>query len=184
MSVLQRLSRTLGFDTAQSRYAYGDDAVYGHISESRVADAWTRTTCGYCSVGCGMLVGTRNGKAVAVRGNPDHPVNRGKLCPKGLSEHLMIDTPGRARTPMLRKNGRNSPLEPVTWDVALDTMLARITALQAEHGPQTLGVIGTGQLLTEEFYTLGKLVQLGFRTPNYDGNTTLCMASAVSSTLR
>ena len=43
-----------------------------------------------------------------------------------------------------------------------------------------LGVVGTGQLLTEEFYTLGKLVQLGFRTPNHDGNTTLCMARAVS----
>src|SRR6185369_4162548 len=43
-----------------------------------------------------------------------------------------------------------------------------------------LGVISTGQLLTEECYTLGKLVQLGFGTKNYDGNTTLCMASAVS----
>ncbi len=52
--------------------------------------------------------------------------------------------------------------------------------MQADHGLETLGVIGTGQLLTEEFYTLGKLVQLGFRSNNYDGNTTLCMASAVS----
>src|SRR5207249_7843869 len=43
-----------------------------------------------------------------------------------------------------------------------------------------LGVISTGQLVTEEFYTLGKLVQLGFGTSNYDGNTTLCMATAVS----
>lgn len=180
MKIIQRVQRMLGFDTAQSTYAYGHDAVFGHISESRVADKWTKTTCGYCSVGCGMLAGTREGKAVAVRGDPDHPVNRGKLCPKGLSEHQMIDTPGRARTPMLRRNGRKSPLEPVSWDEALDVMLSRIGSLQEQHGPETLGVIGTGQLLTEEFYTLGKLVQLGFRTPNYDGNTTLCMASAVS----
>ena len=52
--------------------------------------------------------------------------------------------------------------------------------MQRPYGRDALGVVGTGQLLTEEFYTLGKLVQLGFRTRNFDGNTTLCMASAVS----
>ena len=175
-----RIRRILGLDTAQEKYAYAKDPRFGHISESRVADRWTRTTCGYCSVGCGMLVGTRDGQAVAVRGNPDHPVNRGKLCPKGLSEHHTLTAPGRATTPLLRRNGRTSPLEPVSWDEALDTMVSRIRALQQQHGRETFGVVGTGQLLTEEFYTLGKLVQLGFRTSNYDGNTTLCMASAVS----
>ena len=175
-----RIKRMLGIDTAQQKYAYKNDPRFGYISESRVADTWTKTTCGYCSGGCGMLIGTREGVPVAARGNPDHPVNRGKLCPKGLSEHHILRAPGRATTPMLRRNGRSSPLEPCTWDEALDTMIARITGLQQEHGIETLGVIGTGQLLTEEFYTLGKLVQLGFRTRNYDGNTTLCMASAVS----
>ncbi|MGI4853664.1 MAG: molybdopterin oxidoreductase family protein [Janthinobacterium lividum] len=180
MTLLQRLSRLLGFDTANEKYAYAKDPRFGYVSESRVADTWTKTTCGYCSVGCGMLVGTRDGQAVAVRGNPDHPVNRGKLCPKGLSEHQILRAPGRATTPMLRRNGRGSPLEPVSWDEALTVMVTRITDLQSTHGRDALGVIGTGQLLTEEFYTLGKLVQLGFRSRNYDGNTTLCMASAVS----
>src|SRR5438105_5923708 len=170
----------IGFDTAGAKYAYADDPRFGYISESRVADKWTKTTCGYCSVGCGMLIGTRHGKPVAARGNPDHPVNRGKLCPKGLSEHYVLTAPGRATTPMLRKGGRGTPLEPVTWDEALDAMVSRVRALQSRFGPETFGVIGTGQLVTEEFYTLGKLVQLGFGTNNYDGNTTLCMASAVS----
>ena len=180
LTLWQRARRMLGIDTAQGKYRYAEDPRFGYISESRVADTWTKTTCGYCSVGCGMLVGTRAGKPVAARGDPDHPVNRGKLCPKGLSEHHVPGAPGRATTPMLRKGGRGTPLVPVSWDEALDTMAARIGSLQAEHGRDTLGVIGTGQLLTEEFYTLGKLVQLGFRSPNYDGNTTLCMASAVS----
>ena len=178
--ITTRLRRMLGIDIARQQYAYGDDPRFGYISESRVADTWTRTTCGYCSVGCGMLVGTRDGVPVAARGNPDHPVNRGKLCPKGLSEHHTLRAPGRATTPMLRRGGRNSPLEPVSWETALDVFIQRTTELQEQFGPQTLGVIGTGQLLTEEFYTLGKLVQLGFGTNNYDGNTTLCMASAVS----
>jgi anaerobic selenocysteine-containing dehydrogenase len=172
-----RLSRILGFDTRREKYAYDKDPRFGHISETRIADKWLSTTCGYCSVGCGMLVGVRDGKAVAVRGNPDHPVNAGKLCPKGLSEHHILSAPGRAKQPLLRKNGK---LVPVSWDEALDTMVERFTSLQAQHGKQALGVVGTGQLLTEEFYTLGKLARLGFGTPNHDGNTTLCMASAVS----
>lgn len=179
-SLLSKVKRMLGFDIASDAYRFGRDPQFGYTAASRIPDKWTKTTCGYCSVGCGMLVGTRAGEAVAVRGNPDHPVNRGKLCPKGLSEHLMLSSPSRARTPMLRRGGRGTPLEPVSWDEALDTMLARVGDLQRQNGADTFGVIGTGQLLTEEFYTLGKLVRLGFRTSSYDGNTTLCMASAVS----
>jgi anaerobic selenocysteine-containing dehydrogenase len=174
---LTKAKRLLGIDIARKKYAYAHDARFGHISESRVADSWVKTTCGYCSVGCGMLVGVKNNKAVASRGNPEHPVNRGKLCPKGLSEHRILDAPGRATTPLLRKDG---VLVPVSWDEAITTMVSRIRDIQARHGRGALGVVGTGQLLTEETYTLGKLVQLGFGTPNNDGNTTLCMASAVS----
>ena len=177
MNTLTRIRRVLGIDTRKRDYAYSDDPRFGHISTTRVADTWVKTTCGYCSVGCGMLVGVKEGKAVAVRGNPDHPVNRGKLCPKGLSEHHILTAPGRAKLPLLRKDGK---LTPVSWDEALDTMVQRFTTIQESYGRDSLGVVGTGQLLTEEFYTLGKLIQLGFRTRNYDGNTTLCMASAVS----
>ncbi|WP_246153578.1 molybdopterin oxidoreductase family protein [Terriglobus albidus] len=180
LTFFQRMQRWLGFDIARTQYRYGKDARFGYISESRIADTWTKTTCGYCSVGCGMLVGTRNGRPVAARGNPDHPVNLGKLCPKGLSEHLMIEAAGRATTPMLRRGGRGTPLEPISWDKALEVMVTRIGSIQERFGNDSLGVISTGQLVTEEFYTLGKLVQLGFRSRNYDGNTTLCMASAVS----
>jgi anaerobic selenocysteine-containing dehydrogenase len=175
--IRRALNRFSGIDTLRDKYAYATDDVVGHISQSRVAERWVKTTCGYCSVGCGMLIGVRDNKAVAVRGNPLHPVNRGKLCPKGLSEHHILDAPGRAKQPLLRKNG---VLVPVSWHEALDTMVARIRDIQLRDGDESLGVVGTGQLLTEETYALGKLVQLGFRTPNNDGNTTLCMASAVS----
>jgi anaerobic selenocysteine-containing dehydrogenase len=167
------LKRLAGLDILEREYAYADDPEFGYVSASRAADRWTPTICGYCSVGCGMLIGTRESRAVAVRGNPDHPVNCGKLCPKGLSEHHTLGAQGRALYPML-DNRR------VSWDRALDTMVARIRAIQARHGAGAFGVISTGQLVTEEFYTLGKLVQLGFGTNNYDGNTTLCMASAVA----
>src|ERR1019366_6801220 len=56
----------------------------------------------------------------------------------------------------------------------------KFRAVQNKYGPESLGIVSTGQLVTEEFYALGKLVQLGFGTRNYDGNTTLCMSTAVA----
>lgn len=171
------LARLFGLSTRAERYTYAVDPEVGFTSARNVADEWVATTCGYCSVGCGMLLGTRNGRVVTVRGNPDHPVNRGWLCPKGLSEHHTIDAEGRATHPLVRRNGR---LEQTSWDAALSEMARRFRQVQAEHGNGAVGVVSTGQLVTEEFYALGKLVQLGLGTSNYCGNTTLCMATAVA----
>ena len=171
------VKRMLGLDTHSEQYEYAIDPVMGHTSARKIPDQWVATTCGYCSVGCGMFIGVREGLAVSVRGNPDHPVNRGLLCPKGLAEHEMLHAPTRARYPLLRgKRG----LERVSWDTAITTMVGRFRDLQEKYGPQSVGVVSTGQLVTEEFYTLGKLVQLGLGTRNYDGNTTLCMSTAVA----
>jgi anaerobic selenocysteine-containing dehydrogenase len=171
------LARRSGLDIRSAKYSYGDDPVLGFTSSRKHADRWVNTTCGYCSVGCGMQLGVKGSRVVSVRGNPDHPVNRGKLCPKGLAEHYAIEAEGRAKYPLLRKNGE---LTRVGWLEAIDTMVERFRAVQTKHGPESLGVIGTGQLVTEEFYALGKLVQLGFGTRSYDGNTTLCMSTAVA----
>ena len=141
---LTKLRRSLGIDTRQSEYTYEKDPRFGHVTSTHVADKWLKTTCGYCSVGCGMLVGIRDGKAVSVRGNPEHPVNLGKLCPKGLSEHHILDAPGRAKQPLLRKDGK---LVPVSWDEALETMIDRFGSIQQKWGRDSLGVVGTGQLL-------------------------------------
>ena len=171
------LKRLLGLDTRADRYSYAVDPVAGYVSAQKVPDRWVATTCGYCSVGCGMFIGVKDGRAVSVRGNADHPVNRGMLCPKGLSEHHTIAADNRARYPILRRDGVRTR---VTWDEALATMAAKFRETQARYGPGSVGVISTGQLVTEEFYALGKLVQLGIGTPNIDGNTTLCMSTAVS----
>jgi len=177
MKLTQWLARKSGLDIRSSEYSYSEDPVLGFSSSRKHADQWVNSTCGYCSVGCGMQLGVKDGHVVSVRGNPDHPVNAGKLCPKGLAEHYAIEAEGRARYPLLRKNGQPTS---VSWDEALSTMIERIGAVQHKYGPEALGVISTGQLVTEEFYALGKLVQLGFGTRNYDGNTTLCMSTAVA----
>jgi anaerobic selenocysteine-containing dehydrogenase len=174
--------RVIGLDNLAEDYKFARGESTGYTSAQKIPDRWVATTCGYCSVGCGMEIGVRDGRAVTSRALASHPVNRGKLCPKGLSEHYTIDSQSsaarhRARYPLLRRNGK---LERVGWEEALSTMVERFRRVQASHGSEALGVLSTGQLVTEEFYALGKLVQLGFGTSNYDGNTTLCMATAVA----
>jgi anaerobic selenocysteine-containing dehydrogenase len=167
------IKRLLGIDNLSEKYSYGEDPEFGYMASGKIPERWVRTTCGYCSVGCGMLVGVRDGRAIAVRGDAQHPVNKGRLCPKGLSEHHMIRSKDRALHPLMRGTR-------ISWDDAIDTMVSKFTSIQERYGKQSLGIISTGQLVTEEFYALGKLAQVGFGTSNYCGNTTLCMASAVS----
>ncbi len=170
--------RVVGLDNLAEDYRFARSESTGYTSAQKIPDRWIGTTCGYCSVGCGIEIGVKGNQATASRPLAAHPVNRGKLCPKGLSEHYTIGAGNRARYPLLRRNGK---LERVSWQEALTTMVERFPRDAID--PRTWrrwGVLSTGQLVTEEFYTLGKLVQLGFGTNNYDGNTTLCMATAVS----
>jgi predicted molibdopterin-dependent oxidoreductase YjgC len=141
---------------------------------------WKYTTCGYCSTGCSIEVGLdRKGRAVASRGVADADVNRGKLCIKGIFEHELFESSGRGTTPLMRES-RLQAFQETTWDQALDKTGAEIKRIQKTYGRDAFAIISTGQIMTEEFYTLGKLARGVIGSNNYDGNTTLCMASAVS----
>ncbi len=142
---------------------------------------WKYATCGYCSTGCSIEVGLdEEGEAVTSRGLADADVNRGKLCVKGIFEHeLFRKTAGRGNKPQMRESYKDDFKE-VTWKQALDHTADKIKSIQAEHGRDSFAIISTGQIMTEEFYTLGKLARGVIGTNNYDGNTTLCMSSSVS----
>ncbi len=141
---------------------------------------WKYAACGYCSTGCSIEVGLNtDGKPVASRGVADADVNRGKLCLKGIFEHELFDSAGRGTEPKIREQWYE-PWQNTTWDTALDKTHDEIRRIQEKYGRDSFAIISTGQMLTEEFYTLGKLTRGLIGTNNYDGNTTLCMASAVS----
>ena len=149
------------------------------IADKGVVD-WKYTTCGYCSTGCSIEVGLdKSGTAVASRGAAGADVNRGKLCIKGIFEHELFKSAGRGNRPLMRTS-RLDTFEETDWDSALDHVGSEIKRIQAMHGRDSFAIISTGQIMTEEFYTLGKLVRGAIGTNNYCGNTTLCMASAVS----
>ncbi|MBL4614069.1 MAG: molybdopterin-dependent oxidoreductase, partial [Magnetovibrio sp.] len=141
---------------------------------------WKTSVCGYCSTGCSIEVGMNaQGTPVSSRGAAGADVNQGKLCIKGIFEHELFDSAGRGTRPLMRSD-RHQDYQAVGWDTALDHMGDEIKRIQAQHGRDAFAIVSTGQILTEEFYTLGKLARGAIGTNNYDGNTTLCMASAVS----
>lgn len=141
---------------------------------------WRYTTCGYCSTGCSIEVGlNKKGEAVTGRGVGGAEVNQGKLCIKGIFEHELFQSDGRGTVPLMREK-IHQPYQETSWDKALDKTAAEIQRIQEKYGRDSFAIVSTGQLLTEEFYTLGKLTRGVIGTNNYDGNTTLCMASAVS----
>ncbi len=149
------------------------------IADKKV-DSWTYATCGYCSTGCAIEVGkNEQGEVVGTRGVGGADVNRGKLCVKGIFEHELFKSAGRGNTPLLRAS-TTEEFQETTWDKAIDHTAAEIKRIQAAYGRDAFAVVSTGQIFTEEFYTLGKVVRGLIGTNNYDGNTTLCMASAVS----
>ncbi|MDF1879918.1 nitrate reductase [Sulfurimonas sp. MAG313] len=174
--MVDKLKNFLGLDIKEEKYKLSDDAMFGRISDAKKPDKWVLSTCGYCGVGCGLYIGVKDGKAVYTKGNPKHDVNIGTLCPKGLAEHQMINADNRVLSPLIKENGKH---EKSTWEQAYRKVSNEFKRISKEHGSKAIGVLSTGQLLTEEFYALGKFVQLGLQTNNYDGNTTLCMASAV-----
>ena len=116
-----------------------------------------------------------------VRGDPDHPVNRGLLCSKGLQLHqTVMDREDRLLHPLMRRS-RGAPLERVGWDAALERTAAVFRSIVERHGPEAVAFYVSGQLLTEEYYIVNKIAKGHMGTANIDTNSRLCMSSAVTA---
>jgi formate dehydrogenase major subunit len=85
----------------------------------------TKTICPYCSVGCGILAYTKDGKLIDAEGDPDHPISEGTLCSKGASVYQVVNNPTRLTKPMYRAAGAASWKE-VEWSWALDEIAKKI----------------------------------------------------------
>jgi ferredoxin-nitrate reductase len=139
----------------------------------------TRTLCPYCGVGCGLVARTEGDRLVEVAGDPIYPVNRGRTCRKPLELPASVHARDRALTPLWRAQ-RDVRFKPRSWDHALGTLAARLAAIRERHGPDSIAFYISGQLLTEDYYVVNKLVKGFLQTNNVDSNSRLCMSSAVS----
>jgi formate dehydrogenase major subunit len=102
------------------------DPAKAYAQGLRIKDAKeTKTICPYCSVGCGIIVHTKDGKVVNTEGDPDHPINEGTLCSKGSSLFQIINNPQRLTKPKYRAAGATEFKE-VEWDWALTEIARRV----------------------------------------------------------
>ncbi|MEK8030504.1 molybdopterin-dependent oxidoreductase [Ideonella sp. DXS29W] len=143
----------------------------------------TTSTCCYCGVGCGVIIEHDGVQITGVRGDPQHPANFGRLCSKGATLHLTASASVTRQTRLLspmRRLQRGGPPQPVSWDDALTHTADELARLHRAHGPESIGVYISGQLLTEDYYVFNKLVKGLLGSNQIDTNSRLCMSSAVA----
>ncbi len=149
---------------------------------------WDKTICRFCGTGCGVLVGTKDGRVVASQGDPEAFVNRGLNCIKGYFLPKIMYGKDRVLSPMLRmkdgKYDKNGEFTPVSWDVAFKTMAEKFKEAMAKNGKNAVGMYSSGQTTIFEGYAKVKLWKAGFRSNNIDPNARHCMASAAVAFMR
>ena len=128
-----------------------------------------KSVCGYCGVGCGLEFDTDK-----LRGDVVYPINEGKVCSKGVSELLSIQTPTRLLRPHIRES-LHEELKVTSWENAISTIAQKIKSTDSSK----IGFYLSGQLLTEDYYIANKLVKGFLGTNNVDTNSRTCMSSAV-----
>src|SRR5437660_9761708 len=131
----------VGTGGAAAAFLLGFDAapVMAQSRELKIARTTeTRSTCPYCSVSCGVIIHTLGDKAknvtaqvVHVEGDPDHPINRGTLCPKGASLYEEILNDRRLKKPQVRRSGSDH-WEDISWDAAISEIGAHIKKTRDE----------------------------------------------------
>ncbi|UMR31362.1 molybdopterin-dependent oxidoreductase [Massilia sp. MB5] len=146
-----------------------------NLSQDHLA---VRTTCAYCGVGCGVKATPRTDGGFDIAGDTDHPANAGRLCVKGSALGETIGLEGRLLYPHLREQGA---LRRASWDEALGLVADKWQSIIAEHGPDAVAFYVSGQLLTEDYYVVNKLMKGYIGSANIDTNSRLCMSSAVAA---
>lgn len=138
------------------------------VPRTATADRVVQSICPYCAVGCGQRVYVKDEKVVQIEGDPDSPISRGRLCPKGAASEQLVNSPGRQIT-VLYRAPRASDWQPLKLDTAIDMVADRFIASRRngwqDHDDdgrplrRTMGIasLGGATLDNEENYVIKKL---------------------------
>jgi len=176
--------RALGAGTAGiAAFSCRDQEAARRIAaeQESIQDAdltWSKAPCRYCGTGCGVEVGVKDGRILAVRGDEASPVNKGLLCVKGYHLPAMLYGEDRLRHPMLR-NEDGKGFSQISWEEALNLIARKYQEALDAGGPESVAFYGSGQWGIHDGYAVTKWFRGGLRSNNVEPNARLCMASAV-----
>jgi formate dehydrogenase major subunit len=132
-----------------------------------------RTTCPYCAVGCGLLMGVRGNNIVSMRGDPDAPANKGNLCVKGRFGYEFVNSPERLTKPLIKKNGK---FVEASWKEALDYVAEKLGKYKGDK----FALIASSRSTNEDVYVSQKFARVVMGTNNVDNCARLCHAPTVA----
>jgi ferredoxin-nitrate reductase len=147
------------------------DFGLGQLPERLAPAAKVNLVCGFCATGCSLTAHLRNGQAVNLSATSSYPVNVGMACPKGWEALTPLDAPDRGTVPLL--DGK-----PVSWGEAAEQFSTRMKDIIAKHGPDSVAILSTGQIVTEEMAYMGAFAKFAMGVRNIDSNTRQCMATS------
>jgi nitrate reductase NapA len=139
--------------------------------------SWQKSPCRFCGTGCGVLIGVSEGRAVAVKGDPNCSVNKGLCCVKGYHSIQALYGTDRITTAQVR---RNDKMVDVPIEEALDIIAQKMQETIRDHGKDAVAMYGSGQWTIPDGYVASKLFKGCIGTNNVEANARLCMSSAVT----
>jgi len=142
-----------------------------------------KSTCGICQIGCGILVHVENGRVTKIEGDPESPLNKGAMCPKGLASLEYLYHPDRLLRPLKRigKRGEGNWL-PIGWDEALDIVAGELTKAKDNYGTESVAFITgsfKGGFQGQYFNRFANV----FGSPNFAIQGHVCMGPRVNASM-
>ena len=144
--------------------------------DTREPDKLVDTHCCFCGVQCGITLKVKENRVIGFEPRESFPVNKGKLCPKGVKRYLQNEHPDRLKAPLMR-----SPVtgfRTASWDEVYAKTVAEIKRIQGAHGRDAFAFLGGASMTNEKAYLNGKFARVALQTANIDYNGRLCMVSA------
>lgn len=135
-----------------------------------------QSTCNYCSLACNLEFYVKNNRIKKILPKRDYPVNGKFTCLKGINLGKQCSKYGKDKLPVLRDKCGNK--KNISWNKAFEIFAGKMKHIQDKYGTESVAYISTGQITTEELALLGFIGRI-YMGINGDGNTRLCMASAV-----
>jgi formate dehydrogenase major subunit len=135
------------------------------------------TICPYCGCGCGLNYVVKDGKIIGVEPWKRHPLNEGKLCPKGNFSHEFVHRDDRLTTPLIKKDGK---FVPASWDEAISLIASKFTEMKGKYGPEAMACFASARSTNEENFVMQKFARVAIGTPNIDHCARLCHGTSVA----